>query len=135
MKSILYLLSFLVCTTAFSQKSTQDNQKSIIKSVETSPLTEVMLSKYYSVDDIQEMKNNASNKIQSLDYYYSKSFKVKEGQTYTKDQLLKIDITKLDDKRLSDKTVEVMDENSKLYLVLDSHSTLKATINKLMKAE
>ncbi|MEO9257775.1 MAG: hypothetical protein ABI207_05295, partial [Crocinitomicaceae bacterium] len=68
-------------------------------------------------------------------YYYSKSFKVKEGQTYTKDQLLKIDITKLDDKRLSDKTVEVMDENSKLYLVLDSHSTLKATINKLMKAE
>ena len=135
MKSILYLLSFLICTSAFSQNSTQDNQKSFVKNVETSPLTEVMLSKYYSVDDIQEMKSNALNKIKSLDYYYSKSFKVKEGQTYSKEQLLKIDITKLDDKRLSDKKSEVLDENSKLYLILDSHSTLKATINKIMKAD
>lgn len=135
MKSILYLLSFLVCTTAFSQTSNQENPTSAIKNVETSPLTEVMLRKYYSSDDIQEMKTNASNKIESLDYYYSKSFKVKDGQTYTKDQLLKIDITKLDDQRLSDKTVEVLDENSQLYLVLDSHSTLKATINKIMKVD
>jgi len=135
MKSILYLLSFLVCTTAFSQTSNQEKATTAIKNVETSPLTEVMLRKYYSTDDIQEMKMNASNKIESLDYYYSKSFKVKDGQTYTKDQLLKIDITKLDNKRLSDKTVEVLDENSKLYLVLDSHSTLKATINEMMKVD
>ena len=117
----------------FSQSTLQQKPNTISNSgTSISELTQVMLQKNYSEVEIQEMKQSYLPKLASLDYYYSNSFKVKEGQTYTNQQYLVIDITQLDQYRLMDQTTEVIDSASHLHLILDSQNTVATTRQNLL---
>lgn len=85
--------------------------------------TLIMLEKHYTAVEIQEMKELAPEKLKFLDYYYSASFKLKEGQNYTNEQVLLIDVIVYQDIRKATETVDVLDEASGLILILDSIET------------
>lgn len=129
MKSILFFTCFLLAEFGWTQTA---NGTITTKVLVSSPLTKTMMEKDYSADRIKEMKAHSPNKIRTLDYYYSKSFKVKANQKHTPAQLLKINVHNLDKLRLSEKKKEVFDKASKLYLILDSFQTMKAKMKQLM---
>ncbi|MEO9258101.1 MAG: hypothetical protein ABI207_06950 [Crocinitomicaceae bacterium] len=106
----------------YCQSTTQQSPKTESNSDFTiSELTKAMLLKEGNTEaEIQTFVQEHPDEAAAEDYYYSKSFKVKPGQTYTNDQFLAIDITKLDQYRLDDQTVEVVDASSHLHLILDS---------------
>lgn len=118
---------------SFSQSTLQHTSNIESKSgTDISELTQLMLQKNYSATEIQEMKQSYLQKLASLDYYYSKSFKVKAGQSFTNQKFLAIDITQLDQYRLMDQTTEVVDTASHLHLILDSQNTVATTRQNLL---
>jgi hypothetical protein len=86
--------------------------------VPVAKLTEMMISKYYSASDQEELKKFPS-KIQALDYIYSRSFDVLD-KTYEPGQFEKIDVRQYDLTRKADTDVEVLDKASGLLLKLYS---------------
>lgn len=98
-------------------------------------LTQLMLKKTYAAQTLSDMQANHPEKLQALNYYYSKSFKVKEGQKYSDEQLLKIDVSQLDKYRLADGIKEVKDAVSGLTLLLDSQNTVKKAVQHFMETK
>ncbi len=115
MKKILLLLSFLSSLSLFSQSN----------KITVSELTEVLLKKYYSTDEIVEL-DKYPEKLKVIDYLYSKSFEVSEHQKYTQEQFLKIDVNKYNSARKLDSYALVFDEASGLSIVLYSLNKMEA---------
>lgn len=109
MKQLLILISFFISVCGFSQTD----------KVSMSPLTEVLMKKYYTTSEIQELAKYPE-KLKFIDYLYSKSFEVSEHQKFTIEQFNKIDVNKYNSARKLDSNVLVFDEESGLSLVLYS---------------
>ncbi len=99
------------------------SQNSINKDVDLSPLTVEMIHKNYTSQQIKELTLN-TEKLNLLEYYYSKSFEIVSGQTYTDEQVLKIDILKYNLTRKMDENVTVFDESSGLNIILYSFNII-----------
>ena len=67
-------------------------------------------------------------KLLKLDYVFSKSFNIKEGQNYNLEDYLRIDIRKYNHLRATDDHIEVYDEDSGLTLILDSELDTKTKL-------
>lgn len=117
MKKIIFLFSITLSTICFSQASRYN--------VPVTKLTEIMIEKNYSKEDIEELKKYPE-KLTTLDYIYSKSFEVSGDKIYTEEQFQKIDIIKYDLQRKLDENVLVFDEDSGLTLVLYSLNKMEA---------
>lgn len=127
MKTILFTICFLFVGISLAQQKEKGEQN-----FKVSALTSIMLKQDYSVKEIADMHTNHPNKIKALDYYYAHSFQIQEGEKYTQEQLLKVNIAELDKLRLSEKETTVFDKKSKLHLVLDSFKTMKEKMQKIM---
>lgn len=86
----------------------------------------------YSNEEIATLKTSNPRRLAYLDYYYSKSFRVKAGQDYTQEQLLLVNISNLYQYRLENETKEIYDTESHLFLILDAKNTVKATNKEIM---
>ena len=117
MKKIALFISIITTFCGFSQ-----NQK---YSVPVSRLTELMIEKNYSLSEREEL-NKYPEKLNALDYLYSKSFEISEHKQYTAEQFEKIDMTKYFSQRKVDEYVLVFDEASGLPLVLYSFNKMEA---------
>lgn len=122
MKKIVLLVSLLSCLNSFSQNSKVNGV--------VSKLTEVMLEKYYSADEIKELVKSPV-KLKTLDYIYSKSFQI-QSPASTETQTLLIDINKYNLSRKLDDNVLVFDEASGLQLVLFSLNKMEADKKQIM---
>ncbi len=114
-KKLLFLFGVSVSCFSFSQNKISQN-------VELSPLTEVMIYKYYSADEIQELNQN---KLNTMNYDFSKSFEIVTGQSYTQDQLLKIDVLNYYNLRKENENIIVFDNQSGLNIILYSLNKIK----------
>ncbi|MBI1836875.1 MAG: hypothetical protein HYR91_06375 [Flavobacteriia bacterium] len=112
MKKILLMIGI---TLSFYSNS----QTEISKNIPISPLTEVMLRKYYSEEEIQKIAL-VDDKLILMEYLYSKSFEIVAGQNYSQEQFLKIDVLNLRLLRKLDEDVVVFDEASGLNILLYS---------------
>ena len=119
MKQLFTLICFLISLCGFSQTN----------NVSISPLTEILMKKYYSASEIQELAKYPE-KVKFIDYLYSKSFEVQEHQKYTTEQFNKIDVNKYNSARKLDSNALVFDEESGLSIVL--YSLNKIEENKKM---
>jgi hypothetical protein len=117
------LLAFNVRLYAQNSSVTNENKGN-------AKLTEIMIKKYYSEEQHKELRSNSA-KMKLLDYWYSSSFELVKGQTYTDAQVEKIDVIKLDLKRTVDKDVTFFDETSGLNLVLFSFNKMDADKSKI----
>ncbi len=128
----LFLLSFSFILMGQNHLTGQDQQNiqhaNSANELNFSYHTMYMLSKFYSEADIQEMKELSPNKLNFLDYYYSASFQIKEGQNYSNDQVVLIDITTHNQSRSQTERVEILDEASGLYILLDSIETVSQQV-------
>jgi hypothetical protein len=129
MKKITFFICLLLTSFVFSQNNVSGQEKN---TEQLTPLASKMIKAHYTADEIAAMKTDAPYKLSALNYYYSHSFAIKEGQKYTQEQWLKIDITQLDKYRAYDKSVEVLDPNSKLYVILDAQLIMKSKINEMV---
>lgn len=109
MKQLLLLICFIVSINGFSQS----------EKISLSPLTEVMLKKYYSPSEIQEL-TSFPQKLKIIDYLYSKSFEVPNHLKYTDEQFNKIDVNKYNSARKLNENALIFDEESGLSIVLYS---------------
>jgi hypothetical protein len=132
MKNFTFFICLLLTGFVCSQSNVSVQEK---KSEQLTPLASKMIKAHYTTDEIAIMKSEAPYKLAALNYYYSNSFSIKEGQKYTQEQWLKIDIAQLDKYRDHDKSVEVLDPNSKLYLILDAQLTMKSKINEMLNSK
>lgn len=98
-------------------------QNDISPKFQISPLTEIMLKKYYSEEEIKEISNNEV-KLKMIDYDYSKSFEIL-NQDYSNEQLLKIDVGHLKSFRKKEEDTFVVDPNSGLQLKLHSFEKIR----------
>lgn len=137
-KAIIFCSFVFVSNFSIYGQSKQSAQKIQIHNpnsdVEISELTRTRLIKNdgYSDEEIATLKASNPKRLAYLDYYYSKSFRVKAGQNYTSEQFLLINISKLYQYRLDSSTKEIYDPESHLYLILDSKNTVKATNEQIM---
>ena len=95
------------------------SQNKISQNVELSPLTEVMILKNYSAEEVKSLSVQ-NDKLKMLNYFYSKSFEVLPNQNYTNDQFLKIDVNNFRLQRKKDEDVIIFDEISGLNILLYS---------------
>lgn len=109
MKKLLLLLSFSISLLGFSQS----------EKIAVSGLTEIMMKKYYSPAEIEELQSYPE-KLKQIDYLYSKSFEIAEHANYSKEQFNKIDVNKYNSARKLDSNALVFDEESGLSIVLYS---------------
>ena len=116
-KKLLFLFGISVSCFSFSQNK-------ISKNVELSPLTEVMILKNYSAEEVKNLSVQ-NDKLQMMDYFYSKSFEVLPNQNYSNDQFLKIDVNNYRLQRKKDDDVVYYDEISGLNLLLYSISKVE----------
>lgn len=93
-------------------------------------LTKVRLGEFYSNQDIEELKRDI-NKLKYLNYSIAGSFKVKEGQEYEVEDYLKIDMSQYSDLVEEDSIVEVYDEESGLFLLIDSKQIAANKLDRL----
>lgn len=133
--AFLLFFSTLFIGTGFSQSEKTVAIHSTKTDAPLAALTQLMLKKNYSAEAISDMQTNYPEKLLALNYYYSNSFKVKEGQKYSEEQFLKIDVSQLDKYRLADAVKEVKDSASGLTLLLDSQNTVKKAIKGSMEAK
>lgn len=118
----------LIIALAFSCLSYAQND--ISSKFELSPLSEIMLKKYYSDEQIKELYTNEV-KLKMLDYYYSKSFEVLPNQVDLKSKISKVDVNNLRLKRLVSESVIIYDEVSGLNLKLVSLEEMEANYKKI----
>lgn len=111
-KKLLFLFGISVSCFSFSQNKISQN-------VELSPLTEVMILKNYSAEEVKSLSVQ-NDKLKMLNYFYSKSFEVLPNQNYTNDQFLKIDVNNFRLQRKKDEDVIIFDEISGLNILLYS---------------
>lgn len=111
-KKLLFLFGISVSCFSFSQNKISQN-------VELSPLTEVMILKNYSAEEVKSLSVQ-NDKLKMLNYFYSKSFEVLPNQNYTNDQFLKIDVNNFRLQRKKDGDVIIFDEISGLNILLYS---------------
>lgn len=125
-KSITLIIAIIISNKSMiSQNNVSSNY--------TDRLTEVMLQKKYSSQEIEELKNNPE-KLKTLNYLFSKSFEVSQHQTYTKEQFEKIDILIYDTQRKLDDRVLVFDEASGLSIILYSLKQIENDTKTLSKS-
>jgi hypothetical protein len=111
-KKLLFLFGISVSCFSFSQNKISQN-------VELSPLTEVMILKNYSSEEIKNLSVD-ENKLKMMEYFYSKSFEIAPNQNYTNEQYLKIDVNNFRLQRKKDEDVIIFDEISGLNILLYS---------------
>ena len=116
-KKLLFLFGISVSCFSFSQNKISQN-------VELSPLTEVMILKNYSAEELKNLSIQ-NDKLKMMDYFYSKSFEVLPNQNYSNDQFLKIDVNNYRLQRKKDDDVVYYDEISGLNLLLYSISKVE----------
>lgn len=119
---LLVVVTLFFCHHCYSQEQVQipiSSSKQGLTYDELDTLTKVRLADYYSINELQQLKEN-DDKLIKLNYVFSGSFEVKAGQTYSLDDYLRIDISLYDSLRTDNEIVEVFDQNSGLYLLLDS---------------
>lgn len=117
MKKFLFLFSITLSTVCFSQSSKYN--------VPVTKLTEIMIEKNYSKEDIEELKKYPE-KLKTLDYIFSKSFEIPSHIKYSNEQFEKIDVNKYNLTRKLNENVLVFDEESGLSLVLYSLNKMEA---------
>lgn len=126
LKSTLFLISIICCNkTVYSQTD--------IFPVSVTKLTEIMIQKKYTANEIQELKTNPE-KLKIINYLYSKSFEVSEYQKISAEQFEKIDISIYDLKRKLDERVLVFDEASGLSLILYSLNQIESDTQAISKS-
>jgi hypothetical protein len=111
-KNLLFLFGISVTCFSFSQNK-------ISKNVVLSPLTELMILKNYSAEEIKNLSVD-ENKLKMMEYFYSKSFEIALNQNYTNEQYLKIDVNNFRLQRKKDEDVIIFDEISGLNILLYS---------------
>lgn len=94
-------------------------QNDISPKFQISPLTEVMLKKYYSEEEIKEIMN-VESELKMIDYLFSKSFEIVSIENRNIENLLKIDILKLNQYRNMEKDIIVFDSESNIKINLYS---------------
>ncbi len=114
----IVLLGITYSNEFFSQSTTGS------ESLVITPLTDVMMKKYYSAEEIKQM-SSYKDKLKLINYEYSKSFEVVAGQQYSTDQLLKFDVLKYRLNRKLDETVVIYDPESGLNIMLYSINTIE----------
>ena len=67
-----------------------------------------------------------------IEYYYSKSFEVVDGQKYSEEQLLKVDVLKYNLTRKMNENVTVFDQDSGLNILLYSLVTIDNEYKRLV---
>jgi len=117
------MVSFVSSHFLFGQEQVIEQLAINANDLNLSQHTKLILDKNYSSEEIQMMAEQAPEKLSFLDYYYSASFQLKEGQVYSNDQILLIDVTIYNEVRKKSERVEVLDQASGLYLILDSIDT------------
>ena len=127
MKKLCALLLVLFVSI---QMTKAQNIAAKANSIPVSALTELMIEKYYSVTQRNELAENPV-KLKSLDYIFSKSFEVGQGQEYGETQFQKIDVVKLDVKRKVNEDVIVFDEVSGLNILLYSLNKVEEEKSKI----
>lgn len=125
MKKIIFLFSITLSTICLSQSSKYN--------VPVTKLTEIMIEKNYSKEDIEELKKYPE-KLKTLDYIYSKSFEISGDKIYSDEQFQKINIIKYDLQRKLDENVLVFDQDSGLSLVLYSLNKMETDKGLLLPA-
>lgn len=129
-KNVFKTILFLIIIIFYNNLIFSQNDK---QSIVLSKLTEVMLQKKYSINEIEELKKYP-DKLKSLDYLFSKSFEVSAHQSYSQEQFEKIDILLYDIKRKVDERVLVFDEASGLSLVLYSLNQIELDTKEISKS-
>lgn len=104
---------------AQDNKTNNETEVNETLKIDIDELTNRRLSEIYSQEELSEVMKDG-NKLFFLNYYYSSSFIIKEGQTYDNDSYLKIDISSYRDLFSDDSNVEIQDENSGITIILKS---------------
>ena len=122
----ILLTFFFTSTLSFGQTDTENADLNMESKYEFSyddldTLTKVRLKEFYSAQEIEELKSDV-NRLKYMDYSFSGSFKVKEGQEYEIEDYLKIDISQYHELIEEDSIIEVYDEDSGLYILIDSEN-------------
>lgn len=127
--NILYLMftALCICFTSIAQNTTQNQVLQNKLDLEIDTLTEVMLNKHHSTREKDIILSNRKHLVR-YNYIYSQSFKIKEGQEYSLEDYLKIDVLKFEDVFSLTEQVEYFDEESGLFLILDSYSDANSKI-------
>jgi hypothetical protein len=128
MNKLVLLCLLLSAGTCFSFAFSQN---AINKDVSLSPLTVVMIKKIYTPEEINQL-NTSADKLKMIEYYYSKSFEVLDGQKYSEEQLLKVDVLKYNLTRKLNENVTVFDQDSGLNILLYSLVTIDNEYKRLV---
>jgi hypothetical protein len=123
-KNLIFVLGISMPFFSFSQTK-------ISSKLNMSKLTEVMILKNYTSEEIKELSMN-EDKLKMLEYFYSKSFEILPNQNYTDDQYLKIDVNNFRLTRKKDEDVVIFDEISGLNILIYSLTKVefgKKTVN------
>ena len=120
----ILLTFFFTSILSFGQADTENADSNMDSKYEFSyddldTLTKVRLTEFYSAQEIEELKSDI-NKLKFLNYSIAGSFRVKEGQEYEIEDYLKIDISEYTELIEEDSIIEVYDEGSGLYILIDS---------------
>jgi hypothetical protein len=128
MNKLVLLCLLLSAGTCFNFSFSQN---SINKDVSLSPLTILLIKKNYSPEEINQLKTSV-DKLKMIEYYYSKSFEVVDGQKYSEEQLLKVDVLKYNLTRKMNENVTVFDQDSGLNILLYSLVTIDNEYKRLV---
>ena len=128
MNKLVLLCLLLSAGTYFSFAFSQNE---ITKDVSLSPLTVVMIKKIYTPEEIDQLKTSV-DKLKMIEYYYSQSFEVLDGQKYSEEQLLKVDVLKYNLTRKLNENVTVFDQDSGLNILLYSLVTIDNEYKRLV---
>lgn len=111
-KNLIFVLAISMTFFSFSQSK-------ISSKVNMSKLTEVMILKNYTSEEIKELSMN-EDKLKMMEYFYSKSFEILPNQNYTEEQFLNIDVNNFKLLRKKDDDIIIFDEISGLNILLYS---------------
>lgn len=110
---------FLTFSAVLGQGNLNSNSLDNKFTIELDTLTKVMLTKHHNADEIDAIHSRGKHLIR-YNYLYSKSFRVKNGQTYSLEDFLKIDVLTFQKEYSDSENIEYFDQESGLILILDT---------------
>lgn len=127
------ILSLLTLTVS-AQTEIAVKSPDFTKNDSISALTKfrLMTNDGFTEERIANLQETFPERMQYLNYYYSKSFTIKAGQNYTDEQYFLIDMARLNLQRDLNTSKEIFDPMSKLTLILDSETSVLNTRDTIM---
>lgn len=129
---LIVSFTFLLLGFGFGQDTNVSNSGQLIK-YEADDLTLARISEIYNEVDLLEILKDGL-KLEFLNYMYSKSFVIVEGQTYTEEQRLKIDVSKHADLYQENTRLIILDDASQINIELKSRDEINLETEALRSA-